>query len=113
MTYLSRAPGGLREALVAGGLPGLTATADDVYRATYPVVAAKNRAHYERYPADVGRARQIAAVLAQAPARLPGGTLLTVEGFQSLGRMLGGSRGSDALHYLLEDPFATGDRAQR
>ena len=26
--------------------------------------------------------------------------------FQSLGRMLGSSRGSDRLHYLLENPFA-------
>jgi pimeloyl-ACP methyl ester carboxylesterase len=108
VTYLSQAPGGLREALVAGGLPGLTATADDLYRATYPVVAAKNRAHYERYPADVERARQVAAALAAAPARLPGGTPLTVEAFQSLGRILGGSQGSDTLHYLLEDAFAGG-----
>jgi pimeloyl-ACP methyl ester carboxylesterase len=106
VTYLSQAPEGIREALVAGGLPGLHATADDVYRLTYPAVAAKNKAHYERYPADVERARQVAAALAQAPARLPGGTLLTVEAFQSLGMMLGGSRGSHLLHYLLEDPFA-------
>jgi pimeloyl-ACP methyl ester carboxylesterase len=106
VTYLSQAPGGIRAALVAGGLPGLHATADDVYRLTYPAVAAKNRAHYERYPADVERARQVAAVLAAAPARLPGGTLLTVRAFQSLGMMLGGSRGSHLLHYLLEDPLA-------
>ena len=106
VTYLSRAPHGLREALVAGGLPGLDATADDVYRLTYPAVAAKNRAHYRRYPQDVERARQVAAALERAPARLPGGSLLTVAAFQSLGMMLGSSRGSHLLHYLLEDPFA-------
>ena len=105
VAYLSQAPDGVREALVAGGLPGLHATADDVYRLTYPAVAAKNRAHYERYPADVERARQIAATLARAPVRLPGGTLLTVAAFQSLGMTLGSSRGSHLLHYLLEDPF--------
>ncbi len=30
-------------------------------------------------------------------------------GFQSLGMMLGASRGSHPLHYLLEDPFAGGE----
>ena len=106
VTYLSQAPEGVREAFFTGGLPGLEVTADDVYRATYPLVAAKNLAHYERYPADVGRAKQVARRLAGSPATLPDGTRLTVEAFQSLGRMLGSSTGSHALHYLLEDPFA-------
>ena len=39
---------------------------------------------------------------------LPGGAALTVEAFQSLGRMLGTSTGGDDLHYLIEDPFAAG-----
>ncbi|HEY7142606.1 MAG TPA: alpha/beta fold hydrolase [Streptosporangiaceae bacterium] len=108
VSYLSRAPEGLREAFITGGLPGLSATADDVYRLTYPVVAAKCAAHYQRYPADIGRAKEVARHLAGAPARLPGGGLLTVEAFQSLGRLLGSSTGSHTLHYLLEDPFAAG-----
>jgi pimeloyl-ACP methyl ester carboxylesterase len=106
VTYLSKAPGGISEAFITGGLPGLQVPADDLYRATYPLVAAKNLAHYERYPADIERAKQVATRLAAAPATLPGGGLLTVEAFQSLGRMLGSSRGSHGLHYLLEDPFA-------
>jgi pimeloyl-ACP methyl ester carboxylesterase len=48
VTYLSMAPDGLREAFLTGGLPGLDTTADDVYRQTYPVVAAKNLAHWMR-----------------------------------------------------------------
>jgi pimeloyl-ACP methyl ester carboxylesterase len=106
VAYLSSAGRGVREAFLAGGLPGLSAGADDVYRLTYPAVAAKNRAHYERYPQDVERARAIAVALARAPVTLPGGTVLTVPAFQSLGMMLGSSRGSHLLHYLLEDPFA-------
>jgi pimeloyl-ACP methyl ester carboxylesterase len=106
VAYLSQAPAGMREAFITGGLPGLDTTADDVYQQTYQVVAAMNRAHYERYPADVERARQVARTLAASPARLPGGMLLTVEGFQSLGLMLGSGTGSHTLHYLLEDPFA-------
>jgi len=109
VTYLSMAPSGLREAFITGGLPGLTATADDVYRLTYQVVAGKNRAHYERYPQDVDVARQVARTLAARPATLPGGGILTVERFQALGRILGSSTGSATLHYLLEDPFAAGE----
>ncbi len=104
--YLSKAPDGVREAFITGGLPGLTATADDVYRLTYQVVAAKNRAHYERYPQDVDAARRVARELAARPATMPGGGTLTVERFQALGHVLGSSSGSHTLHYLLEDPFA-------
>ncbi len=104
--YLSAAPEGLREVFITGGLPALQASPADYYRATYPVVAARNAAHYERYPQDAAQARRIAAHLAARPARLPGGGELTVEAFQALGLMLGGSDGSHRLHYLLEAPFA-------
>jgi pimeloyl-ACP methyl ester carboxylesterase len=106
VTYLSRAPEGVSEAFITGGLPGLAACADDVYRLTYAQVARRNAEHYQRYPQDVARAIQIARRLAQGDVRLPGGAPLTVEAFQVLGRMLGMSTGSHKLHYLLEDAFA-------
>jgi pimeloyl-ACP methyl ester carboxylesterase len=106
VSYLSIAPEGLSEAFITGGLPGLGTSPDDVYRATYPQVAAKNQAHYERYPQDVERARRVARHLRDSAVTLPGGARLTVEAFQALGQMLGASTGSDTLHYLLEDPFA-------
>jgi pimeloyl-ACP methyl ester carboxylesterase len=106
VTYLSSAPDGLSEVFITGGLPGLAANADDIYRLTYPVVAAKSRAHYARYREDVARARRIAQVLAYRPAPLPGGGTLTVERFQALGHALGSSTGSHQLHYLIEDAFA-------
>jgi pimeloyl-ACP methyl ester carboxylesterase len=106
VTYLSFAPHGLREAFVTGGLPGLTATADDVYRQTYRTVAARNAAHYERYPGDVERARQVASYLADHDVFLPDGAPFSVEAFQAIGSLLGQSTGSHELHYLLEDPFA-------
>src|SRR5262252_8803755 len=84
VTYLSQAPEGVREAFITGGLPGLAATADDVYRTTYPRVRAGTE------------------------VVLPDGARLTVEAFQSLGPMLGQSTGSDELHYLLEGAFAGG-----
>jgi len=108
VSYLSHAPEGLREAAITGGLPGLDVSADDVYRATYPLVAQKNAEHYARYPGDVQQAKDIARRLAADDVRRPDGARLTVEAFQSLGRMLGYSTGSHTLHYLLEDPFAGG-----
>ena len=106
VTYLSFAPHGVREAFITGGLPALTATADDIYRHTYRTVAARNAAHYERYPQDVDQARLVAGYLDGHEVRLPDGAPLTVPAFQSAGGVLGGADGSHALHYLLEDPFA-------
>jgi pimeloyl-ACP methyl ester carboxylesterase len=106
VSYLSFAPHGLREAFITGGLPALTATADEVYRRTYRTVAARNAAHYERYPGDAEQARRVAEYLAEREVRRPDGAPLRVEAFQSLGRMLGMSPGSHELHYLLEDAFA-------
>ena len=100
VTYLSLAADGVREAFITGGLPGLDVTADDVYRVAYPRVAAKNTAHYGRYPADVERVRWIARHLAARDIRLPGGGLLTVENFQVLGRILGMSELAGATRDL-------------
>ena len=105
VTYLSFAPHGLREALLAGGLPGLDVHADDVYRHTYAAVAARNAAHYDRYPADAEAARAVARHLARHDVRLPDGSPLTVERLQSVGDLLGQASGSHELHYLLEDPW--------
>jgi pimeloyl-ACP methyl ester carboxylesterase len=114
VSYLSMAPEGLSEAFLTGGLPGLSATADEVYRLTYQKVAANCREHYERYPQDIDAARRVARALDRAersgePVLLPGAGPLTVERFQALGQLLGSSSGSHTLHYLLEDPFAGQD----
>ena len=108
VTYLSFAPHGMREALITGGLPGLDTSADDVYRLTYATAAARNAAHYERYPSDAESAREVAGHLADRDVRLPDGSPLTVERFQAIGGMLGTSAGTHELHYLLEDPWDGG-----
>jgi pimeloyl-ACP methyl ester carboxylesterase len=105
VAYLSTAPEGLDTALVTGGLPSLDAHADDVYRAAYPRIERKVAAHYARYPQDVERARRIADHLLTHDVVLPNGYRFTVEAFQSLGIMLGGSEGSHRLHHILEDAF--------
>ena len=107
-TYLSIAPDGLREAFLTGGLPPLSATADDVYRATYPRVLDRNRRYYERYPGDEDLAMRVMAVLRDGPPLLPGGDPLTPRRFQTLGMAFGMSDGFERLHYLLEEAFVEG-----
>ncbi|MFE0654016.1 alpha/beta fold hydrolase [Streptomyces sp. NPDC059534] len=103
--YLSHAPEGLAAALIAGGLPSLTATPETVYRAAYPRMRRKSLAHYRRYPGDAGRARALAAHLTEHEEILPDGTLFTPEAFQQLGILLGRRDGSHHLHHLLEAPL--------
>ncbi|WP_327287916.1 alpha/beta fold hydrolase [Streptomyces sp. NBC_01198] len=107
-TYLSFAPHGLAEVFITGGLPGLGATPDQVYRALYPRVTINNAEHYDRFPDDVDQVRYIVRYLRDHRVILPSGRLLTVEAFQSLGNILGGTDGSLRLHQLLEDPFTGG-----
>ena len=106
--YLSAAPDGLREALITGGLPPLDRRADDIYRATYRTLAAKNRLYYERYPDDAVRAHEIVAYLAAHETTLPDGGLLSPRRFQQLGMGFGMSDGLEKLHYLLEEAFVEG-----
>jgi pimeloyl-ACP methyl ester carboxylesterase len=106
--YLSVAPGGLREAIFTGGLAPLDRPPDDVYRATYRRVIAKNRRYYERYPGDAQRARDFADYLALHDVRLPTGDRLSPRRFQQLGIAFGASDGFEKVHYLLEDAFVRG-----
>ena len=106
VTYLSVAPQGLREVIITGGLPGLTATAEDVYRAAYPRVLAHNERYFARYPEDEAIARRVVDALREQDARLPGGDRLTPRRFQTLGIHLGSPARFDLLHHLLEEAFA-------
>ncbi|GAA4891427.1 alpha/beta fold hydrolase [Streptomyces coeruleoprunus] len=103
LTYLSRAPHGLRACYVAGGLPGLTATADDVYARTYPRVRDRVLEHYARYPQDAVTVRRIADLLEAGDVRLPGGDRLTVGRLRSLGLALGMGDGFERVHWLLDE----------
>jgi proline iminopeptidase len=106
LTYLSQAPEGLAACYVAGGLAGLSATADDVYRRTYPRVAAKNREFYKRYPADRDRIARIADRIAEGDVRLPDGDCLTVRRFQTIGIDFGMAPGYENVHWLVDEAFA-------
>lgn len=105
LTYLSRHPEGLRACHVTGGIPGITATADDVYAHTYPRVAAKNTAYYRRYPQDVAAVRAIADHLDTTEVLLPDGDRLTTRRFRLLGNAFGMSDGYERVHWMIEEAW--------
>ncbi|MEX0172369.1 alpha/beta fold hydrolase [Streptomyces sp. LMG1-1-1.1] len=103
LSYLSTAPEGLRACYVTGGLPGLTATADDVYARTYPRVRDRVLAFHARYPEDARRLRRIADLLAAGDVRLPDGDRLTPRRLRTLGLALGMGDGFERIHWLLDE----------
>lgn len=108
LTYLSQAPQGLARCLVTGGLASLRPDARELYRRTYPRVAARTRRFYERFPDDVARVAAVADVLAATDVRLPDGDRLTVRRLQTLGHGLGTKTGLEQLHWLFEEAFEEG-----
>ncbi len=113
MHYLSVAPEHLDEVLITGGLPGLDAPIDDIYRLTYQRMAEKNREYYERYPGDVDRVRALAQHLSEHEVRLPGGSRFSAQHLQALGQPFGMSDGMAALHHLLDEAFVGGQEGPR
>ncbi|WP_446664811.1 alpha/beta fold hydrolase [Flexivirga sp. B27] len=102
LTYLSQAPEALTACLVTGGLSGIDASAADVYAHTFPRIARKNAAYYERYPDDVVAVRRIADHLAAQEVLLPDGSRLTPERFRLIGSIFGMSYGFEHVHWLLD-----------
>lgn len=107
MRYLSAAPDGLKEAYITGGIPSLTRPAEDVYRATYPQVKAKNQRFFARYPHAQALCQEIADYLLEHPVTLPNGQQFTALQFQQLGLVFGASVGLESVYYALEHAFIT------
>ena len=107
LTYLSIAPGGLREAYLTGGLSPIGRPVDDIYGATYKRLLVANERYFERYPDDRGRAVEILRRLDDTDTRLPSGDRLTSRRFRQLGLWLGDSAGFELLHHVIELPFGS------
>lgn len=105
LAYLSHAPEGLNTCHVTGGIPGIHATADDVYRRTYPRVEAKNREYYARYPDDATKLRRIADLAESTRVLLPDGSKLSAQRLRCLGLAFGMSDGFERVHWLLDEAF--------
>jgi pimeloyl-ACP methyl ester carboxylesterase len=108
LTYLSMAPDALTAVYLTGGLAPLTASADDVYSATYRTVEAKNAAFRRAFPAVHDQIAAVADHLRSHAVVLPDGSPLTVARLQSLGLGLGTRSAYPSLAYLFEEAFADG-----
>jgi proline iminopeptidase len=106
MTYLSLAPEGLAACYITGGLPGLEARAEDVYRRTFPRAREKTRQFYERFPDDRARIGRVADIVEQTDVRLPDGDRLTVKRLQIVGIDFGMAPGFESVHWLFDEVFA-------
>lgn len=108
LTYLSFAPEGVAGSMITGGLPPLQGPADQVYRATYGRMRARNREYFRRFPKDLETLSKVYRRVRDADNVLPDGSPLTVGRVQGLGMYLGGNTRIDALHYVLEEAFIPG-----
>jgi len=106
LSYLSHAPEALAGCYITGGLAGISATAEQIYRHTYPRVLDKNAQYFARYPQDRAVLDRIADMVAGQDIRLPDGDRLSVRRLQYLGMGLGMSDGFEALHWMLDEAFA-------
>lgn len=112
LTYLSVAPEGLDHCYVTGGLPGLTATAEDVYARTFARTATRNREYYARYPGDEAVIARLVDHLSEHITALPDGDVLTPHRFRTVGSVFGMSYGFETVHWLLDDAW-TGSELHR
>jgi pimeloyl-ACP methyl ester carboxylesterase len=106
LTYLSTAPQGLRHSYVTGGIPGLTATAEDVYARTFSRVAGRTGEFYARYPEDQAAVERLVDYLGSREVLLPDGDVLTQHRLRTLGAVFGMSYGFETVHWLLDDAWA-------
>ena len=106
LSYLSMAPEGLHQCYVTGGIPGLTAAAEDVYTRTFSRVANRNREYYARYPADEAVTARLVDHVDGHQVLLPDGDVLTPHRLRTLGAVFGMSYGFETVHWLLDDAWA-------
>ncbi|MDM8302080.1 alpha/beta fold hydrolase [Collinsella tanakaei] len=109
LSYLSSYPSGITAAFTCGGIPHVPANAAEVYAHTFPRMAAKTNAYYDRYPDDVARVAAVADALATGGIVLPDGGPLTVERLQLLGSDFGMKPSFERMHWLFDTAFEQAD----
>ena len=113
LTYLSLFPQAVIASFTTGGIPHVPADATEVYRHTFPRMAAKTKQFYERYPQDVERVALVADRLADGGVTLPNGDPFTVERLQCLGSDFGMKPSFERVHWIMDDAFLDGDGSAR
>ncbi|WP_230389728.1 alpha/beta fold hydrolase [Vibrio nitrifigilis] len=109
LTYLSLFPQSVLRSYITGGIPYINASADDVYRATYPNTFQKNQAFFRQFPEAQEQCCAIADYLLEHDVRLPNGQRFTVEQFQQIGIHFGMSDSFMPTYFTIESAFVTVD----
>lgn len=112
LQYLSYFPEAIVASAITGGLPGLDAGADEVYRRTFPRMLEKNRQFRARHAHLAGRIARVAELLDSNEVRLPGGDRLTVRRLQALGFDFGMKPGFDRVHWIFDEAFADAEETR-
>lgn len=102
LRYLSAAPEGLRAALITGGIPSVSRSADEVYQATFKRTLQKNNDFFSRFSDARQLTDNLVTYLRQHDVTLANGDKLTVEMLQLIGINLGMEQGGESVYYLLE-----------
>lgn len=102
LAYLSRHPEALTACYTTGGLPGIAASAEEVYARTFPRQLARDEEFARAFPGDAAVLHAVADACAAGEVVLSDGTPLTVPRLQALGMPFGMSTGLDDLHWLLD-----------
>ena len=109
--YLSEHAESLETVYIAGGLPAVGHSIDEVYSLSYESMRVKSEEYYSRYPRDRDRMEHLSEMAGRGELTTSGGDIVGPERLRSLGAMLGWAGGADAIHYLLErDPSSWGFR---
>ena len=110
LTYLSLHPEAVSASYVTGGLTSFEPDAVDVYRRTFPRVAAKTAEFYRRYPQDADVIARVVDVVENNEVRLPSGDRLSARRLQTLGIDFGMQPGFERLHWMFDEAFTAGGR---
>jgi pimeloyl-ACP methyl ester carboxylesterase len=106
MTYLSFLPNSLATVFLAGGLPPIGRSPEEVYTALYKRLVRANEEYYARYPKDrlqvLGITMWLSAINITKAVLLPDGQRLTPRSFLTLGRHFGrGHEGYEHVHRVV------------
>lgn len=103
--YLAVHPESVGRALFTGGLPTVTRSADEVYRATFDKLRARHLAFNAQYPEVERMVREVCRHLEGEEELLPSGERLTSRRLRTVGIALGREDGFESLARLFEAPF--------
>lgn len=103
--YLSAHPESLSSVMLAGGLPPLTATPEEVYAATFRTMAVRNHDFCATYKNDLPAVARVFNYLAAHPVTLPSGGTLTPRRLQQAGYVFGGDGGAEDIRDMLTEAF--------